>query len=536
MSTGLPCAAISSAGNTIFASLPLLGQRLGQRREAAFSAASRLRGQRLRPVERQVEVAAAVVDAGRPCAPATCRCSSGTCRWLRRASRRAPWRGVAGRLRRGARATPPARGTRRANPSAGSSRQELLHVLGRRAAGAGLEQAAAVHQRHDRQHLGAGAQLQDREQVGQVVAQHVAGDRDGVEARGGCARARSLARLDRRQDADVQALGVVLGEVLSRPWRSGCASCARLASSQNTAGCSPVRRARFTASLTQSRIGASLVWHMRQMSPALTACSISTLPAVVDHAHGDRRPAISKVLSCEPYSSAFCAIRPTFGTEPIVAGSNAPLRLAVVDDGLVDAGVAAVGNHRLGVLQLAVGVPHLAEVADHRRHRGVDDHVARHVQVGDALVGVDHRQRRAAGVGGLRCRPRSPRSPPAASASRRQVAEAVVDVDAELGQRRACFSNTSAKNTRTAWPNMIGSETFIMVAFRCSENSTPSGLRVGDLLRIERPARLAHEPCRRGSRRQQLAVLSFSTVSCRRRRRTRCARGGAATVTDFSLP
>ena len=34
--------------------------------------------------------------------------------------------------------------------------------------------------------------------------------------------------------------------------------------------------------------------------------------------------AISNVLSCEPYSSAFCAIRPTFGVVPIVAGSNAP--------------------------------------------------------------------------------------------------------------------------------------------------------------------------------------------------------------------
>ena len=59
---------------------------------------------------------------------------------------------------------------------------QLLHVLGRRAAGAGLEEAAAVHQRDDREHLGAGAELEDREQVGVVVAQHVAGDRDGVLA------------------------------------------------------------------------------------------------------------------------------------------------------------------------------------------------------------------------------------------------------------------------------------------------------------------------------------------------------------------
>ena len=32
------------------------------------------------------------------------------------------------------------------------------------------------------------------------------------------------------------------------------------------------------------------------------------------------------------------------------------------------------------------------------------------------------------------------------------------------------------KNARTAWPKMIGSETFIIVALRCTENSTPSAL------------------------------------------------------------
>lgn len=32
------------------------------------------------------------------------------------------------------------------------------------------------------------------------------------------------------------------------------------------------------------------------------------------------------------------------------------------------------------------------------------------------------------------------------------------------------------KKARTAWPKMIGSETFIMVALRCRENSTPSAL------------------------------------------------------------
>ena len=60
--------------------------------------------------------------------------------------------------------------------------QELLHVLRRRAAGTGFEQPAAAQQRDDREHLRAGAELEDREEVGEVVAQHVAGDGDRVLA------------------------------------------------------------------------------------------------------------------------------------------------------------------------------------------------------------------------------------------------------------------------------------------------------------------------------------------------------------------
>ena len=86
-------------------------------------------------------------------------------------------------------------------------------------------------------------------------------------------------------------------------------------------------RARVTASFTQSLIAGSFVWQARQMSPASTVCWRSTAPdasttRMVPEAFAS--PFISNVLSCEPYSSAFCAIRPTFGTEPIVFGSNAP--------------------------------------------------------------------------------------------------------------------------------------------------------------------------------------------------------------------
>jgi hypothetical protein len=74
---------------------------------------------------------------------------------------------------------------------------------------------------------------------------------------------------------------------------------------------------------------------------------------------------------------------------------------AEVDRGLVDAGVAAVGDDGERVLLLAGGVPHLAAAADHGGHGGIDDDVAGHVQIGDAFVAVHHGQGGAAGVGGL---------------------------------------------------------------------------------------------------------------------------------------
>ena len=45
-----------------------------------------------------------------------------------------------------------------------------------------------------------------------------------------------------------------------------------------------------------------------------------------------------------------------------------------------------------------------------------------------------------------------------------------------LASASPCSLNTSAKKARTACPKMIGSETFIIVAFRCTEKRTPCSL------------------------------------------------------------
>mmetsp|Transcript_20806 Transcript_20806/g.64519 ORF Transcript_20806/g.64519 Transcript_20806/m.64519 type:complete len:207 (+) Transcript_20806:694-1314(+) len=45
-----------------------------------------------------------------------------------------------------------------------------------------------------------------------------------------------------------------------------------------------------------------------------------------------------------------------------------------------------------------------------------------------------------------------------------------------LAKVAACFSKASLKKTDTTWPKMMGSDTFIMVALRCSETIRSSAL------------------------------------------------------------
>ncbi len=110
--------------------------------------------------------------------------------------------------------------------------------------------------------------------------------------------------------------------------------------------------------------------------------------------------------------------------------------LAVFDCRLKQPRVGAIRDRGQGVVQLAVGPPHPAGLADHRRHRSVDDEVAGHMQAGDPLVGIDHGKARPFCILGrdvvldrflLGLRQRLD--------LRQQIAEAVVEVDAELLQR-----------------------------------------------------------------------------------------------------
>ena len=64
--------------------------------------------------------------------------------------------------------------------------------------------------------------------------------------------------------------------------------------------------------------------------------------------------------------------------------------LARVNGCLIDPRIGAIRNHSLRILCLARAVPHLAALANHRRHGCVDDDIARHMEIRDALVAINH--------------------------------------------------------------------------------------------------------------------------------------------------
>ncbi len=71
-----------------------------------------------------------------------------------------------------------------------------------------------------------------------------------------------------------------------------------------------------------------------------------------------------------------------------------PLLLTELDDFVIDRRIAGVRNHTLDVSKLPIRSPHLAAIADDRRHGGIDDDVAWHMEIGDTLIAVHHRHRR----------------------------------------------------------------------------------------------------------------------------------------------
>ena len=272
---------------------------------------------------------------------------------------------------------------------------ELLNVLRSGASCSGLEQSASGEEGNDREHLRAGSDLENGEEVGQIVAKDVAGDRDGVEPSANPAE-RVPHGLHRRHDLDDQTIRVVILEVEQNllddvdvvspvavePEHGRRTSGPRAMDRElDPVAYGDVGRPRHPPDVT----GLDLVLHQDVAVRADDA--YETVERNLES--GRMRAVLFGLLGHESDIGHRSHRRRIEGT----------VLLAVLDDLGVHRRVAAIRDDRFRILKLPLGIPHPSGVAHDDGHGRIDDDVVGRMQVGDSLVGVDHRQRRPFIVG-----------------------------------------------------------------------------------------------------------------------------------------
>ena len=85
-------------------------------------------------------------------------------------------------------------------------------------------------------------------------------------------------------------------------------------------------------------------------------------------------------------------------------GIKCTMLFAEPDRFLIDTGITAIRDHGFGVVQLAIRAPHFAGGTNSGRHGCIDDNITGHMQVGNDLVGVHHRQGRVGFIYSLNVR------------------------------------------------------------------------------------------------------------------------------------
>mmetsp|Transcript_157819 Transcript_157819/g.502599 ORF Transcript_157819/g.502599 Transcript_157819/m.502599 type:complete len:257 (-) Transcript_157819:2336-3106(-) len=256
-------------------------------------------------------------------------------------------------------------------------------MLGCRAASASLVHAAACQHRHDGEHLGACAELDDREQIRIVVPEHVARDGDGVLTLPR-AIARQPAGFHRAHDLDVETLGVVLGQILLDLLDH-------------------VQVVRAVAVQPEDRLGSrgTCSGHC-ELDPILDGdvLGLAHAPdvALLDLVHKQNRSRIGVhhthgawLLDLEGLvvgAVLLCLLRHEAHVRHRAHGLGIKCTMlnAIFDALVEDPGIASVRDDGLAILELVARSPHLAGGPDHGGHGCVDNDVAGHMQVGDALV------------------------------------------------------------------------------------------------------------------------------------------------------
>ena len=219
-------------------------------------------------------------------------------------------------------------------------------------------------------------------QVGQVVAQDVTGYGDGVFAVFRRPKL-NLAASSGGEDADVEAVGIQFSKVGFNLGEQALVV-RTVSSSQNTAGVL-LRRARLTASCTQSLTGASLVL---AHTPDVAGFNV-VLHQDITCCINDLNLAVSfDFKSFVMRTVFFGCLRHQADGRNGTHGCRVKRAVfaAEVDGCLINAGVAAVGNDGFGVLRFAVFIPHTAGLRIIAGIEASTIDIARNVQVGNAFV------------------------------------------------------------------------------------------------------------------------------------------------------
>mmetsp|Transcript_28445 Transcript_28445/g.67314 ORF Transcript_28445/g.67314 Transcript_28445/m.67314 type:complete len:508 (+) Transcript_28445:435-1958(+) len=272
---------------------------------------------------------------------------------------------------------------------------ELLDVLRGRTTSTRLKHSAAGKEGHDGEHLGGGAEFEDREEIGEVVTENVAGDADGVLT--------SAAALDggghgllRGEDGDVEPVGVVVLEVGVHLGDELGVVSAVLVEPEDGSG--PAEAGALDGELDPVLDGLVLGLAHAPDVALFHAVLEHSLAGLVGHADGAVRGSLERLV-------VGAVLLGLLGHETNVGdvAHRGHIELTVLLDVaghlIVDASVVAVGDHTHDILEGIVLVPHHTGVAHDDGHGGIDDDVGGHVEVGDTLRRVDHGK---AGAGGVR--------------------------------------------------------------------------------------------------------------------------------------
>mmetsp|Transcript_48946 Transcript_48946/g.106409 ORF Transcript_48946/g.106409 Transcript_48946/m.106409 type:complete len:373 (+) Transcript_48946:585-1703(+) len=273
---------------------------------------------------------------------------------------------------------------------------KLLHVLRCGTTSSGLVHAASSQKRDDGEHLGTRPELEDREEIRVVVSEHVSSDGDRIEALA-CPRHGDPAGLRGSHDLEVQSCCVVVRKVLLNLLNhDGIVSTLGV----QPEDCLGIRSPRSPDGKLDPVLDGNVLHLAHAPNVALlnvvfnehiAASGIDdSNRAVLLHLEGlVMRPVLFRLLRHEPHvwHGAHCGDVESAVLPAVLNCHLEHARIAPIwNDGL------AVAEMRVPGARLRVGAPHLPGGADHGRHRCIDNHIARHMQVRDATVRVYHRK------------------------------------------------------------------------------------------------------------------------------------------------